>query len=77
MKSFSLIYKSDCQDRVSEVKIEYSNDGITFTCYNNCKALPLSNDSFTFPIPLLAQKLHVHFVTYSGKPSFGLKFDYF
>ena len=76
VKGFSLIYKSDCQDRVSEVKIEYSNDGITFTCYDNCKALPLTEDSFVFPTPLLAQKMHVHFVTYSGKPSFGLKFDY-
>jgi hypothetical protein len=76
IKGFSLVYNQDCSDRVSEVKIEYSTDGLTFQCYKNCTSIPLSGSSLTFPEPLLAEKMHVHFSKYSGAPKFGVKFDF-
>ena len=71
-----MIYKNDCLDKVSEVKIEYSTDGLTFNCYKNCESIPLQEDGFIFPKPLLAEKMHIHFTKYEGNPSFGIKFDY-
>ena len=70
------MYSGDNNDRVSEVKIEYSTDGLTFVCWNNCASVALSNDGFVFPSGLLAEKMHVHFTKYSGSPKFGIKFNY-
>ena len=39
---------------MSEVKIEYSTDGLTFQCYKECKAISLSGDGLVFPEPLVA-----------------------
>jgi hypothetical protein len=56
LSGFSLLY-ANCtsNDFIQAVKIDYSLDGITFTCWNNCKEVALdSNSSFAFPSPLLA-----------------------
>jgi hypothetical protein len=76
IKGFSLVYSQGCSDTVSEVKIEYSTDGLTFDCYNQCKPLGLTNNGFVFSSPLLAEKMHVHFTKYSGHPNFGIKFEF-
>ena len=61
---------------MTEVKVEYSADGLNFVCYNNCDPLPLTNNGYAFPAPVLAEKMHIHFTKYEGKPSFGIKFEY-
>lgn len=48
------MYDQSCGDRVSEVKIEYLTDGLTFSCYKDCKSLSLSGGDFTFSPALLA-----------------------
>jgi len=54
IKGFSLVYNQGCNDRASEVKIEYSTDGLNFQCYKNCSSIALSGNSLTFPEALLA-----------------------
>lgn len=76
MKGFSLIYQSQSTGSVSEITIEYSTDGVNFVCYQDCKPIALTGDGLVFPSPLLSEKVHVHFVTYTGHPSFGVKFDF-
>ena len=71
-----MVYENGCKDKVIEVKIEYSTDGIKYNCYNDCQAIRLSNDGLNFPSPLLAQKMHVHFSKYTGQPKFGVKFNF-
>jgi hypothetical protein len=61
---------------VTEVKIEYSTDGLSFVCWNNCASIAVSNDGLVFPSPVLAEKMHVHFSKYVGDPKFGIKFNY-
>ncbi len=51
-------------------------DGITFTCWDSCKEITLKNNSYVFPSPLLAEKVHIHFTKYTGNPKFGIKFDW-
>lgn len=63
-------------DVVDAVSIDYSMDGVSFTCWNNCTQVPLTNSAFTFPSPLLAQKVHIHFGKYRGNPRFGIKFTW-
>ena len=76
IKGFSLIYQSGSSDKVSEVKIEYSTDGLKFECFNDCRPIALNGHSYTFASPLVAEKLHIHFTKYSGRPSFGVRFDF-
>ena len=63
-------------DKLKEVKVDYSVDGHGFKCWNNCQAVQLQGDHFTFPKPILAQKVRVHFVTIAGQPSFGITFKW-
>lgn len=77
LASFNILYTNGtANDRIDAVTIDYSMDGISFTCFNNCKEMSLNNDAFSFPTPLLAMKVHVHFVKYSGNPRFGIKFNW-
>jgi len=76
IKGFSLLYNGNNTDKVTEVKIEYSTDGLNFVCWNNCTSIVLSNDGLVFPSPILAEKVHVHFIKYSGNPKFGIQFNY-
>jgi hypothetical protein len=47
-----------------------------FTCYDNCKPKALNNRKYVFEQPILAEKVHVHFVKYVGNPKFGIKFNW-
>lgn len=76
LAGFSLIYTDGCEGSVESIKIDYSMDGITFTCWDSCKEISLKNNAFAFPSPILAEKVHIHFTKYSGKPKFGIKFDW-
>jgi hypothetical protein len=77
LSGFSILYTNgSAGDAIESVTIDYSMDGISYTCWNNCKETPLTSDAFLFPTPLLAQKVHVHFAKYRGNPRFGIKFNW-
>jgi hypothetical protein len=77
LAGFSILYTNCTEsDGIDTVTIDYSMDGITYTCWNNCQETALVNNAFTFPTPLLAQKIHVHFAKYHGNPRFGIKFNW-
>jgi hypothetical protein len=77
IKGFSLEYTCDSKsDFVSEVKVDYSMDGISFTCWNSCQSIALVNGGYVFQEPVLAEKMHIHFSKYSGKPKFGIHFEW-
>lgn len=77
LAGFSILYTNGtASDGIDTVTIDYSMDGISFTCFNNCQEVSLTNDAFTFPSALLAMKVHVHFAKYRGNPRFGIKFNW-
>lgn len=77
VKGFQIVY-SDCgpNDKLTQVKVDYSMDGHRFECWNECKAVNLNGESFIFPTPLRAEKVRVHFTGMTGQPRFGIRFEW-
>ena len=51
---------------INSVYVDYSVDGIDYTCYNECVAMKINGGNLKLPKAILASKMRVHVVDYRG-----------
>lgn len=51
-------------------------DGIEFTCYDECRAIDVTNGVVRFDKSVFGTKVRVHITGYQGEPDVRVKFDY-
>jgi len=61
---------------VTSVFVDYSVDGIEFTCYNECQAINVVDGVVKFNKTVFGTKVRVHISGYQGEPDIRVKFDY-
>ena len=75
ISGFKIVYTQE-GGKLQQVKVDYSVDGRAFQCWNDCKPVALEGEVFTFPKAVLAQKMRVHFAALTGRPTFGIQFQW-
>jgi hypothetical protein len=62
---------------ITEAFVDYSLDGLLFTCYKACQPITLTKISnIVFDQPLKAKKIRVHPSKWTGSPQVQFSFDY-
>jgi len=61
---------------ITSVYVDYSIDGIEFTCYNGCQPINLVDGCVKFNKNVFGTKVRVHVSSYQGEPDIKVKFDY-
>jgi hypothetical protein len=68
--------KNDASSKgtITQFYIDYSVDGSTFVCYNDCK--PTNLVDLTFASPIKSTKMRIHPTKWTGSPEVKFTFDF-
>ena len=61
---------------ITSVYVDYSVDGIDFTCYDECRSINITDGIVKFNKSVFGTKVRVHISGYQGEPDIRVKFDY-
>ena len=76
INGFNLLPNKDSNGVIETVIIRYSVDGVKFLCYNECKQVALTQNSFKLNPRVTASKLRIYPGKWKGDPSYSVTFDY-
>ena len=76
MNGFTIQNNPGAKGSITSVYVDYSVDGIEYTCYNECKTINITDGIVKFNKSVFGSKARVHISGYKGEPDIKVKFDY-
>lgn len=76
VNGFAIDNQASQKGSIENVYVDYSVDGIEFTCYDECRPISIVNGLVKFDKNVFGTKVRVHITGYQGEPDVRVKFDY-
>lgn len=73
---FSFVPNAGSKGTIDSVYVRYSQDGVKFSCYDECKEVALDRGSHRLSPRVTATKLRVYPSKWSGQPAYSVTFEY-